>query len=239
MVRFRGPAGAGVGCTSSRDPLGILGVRRLTLRNEFVKPLEVVVVSEVDHDLAALAACEPYLRPGAQCAAEGFLQLHDVGHGLADALGAPARSLGGQALGGAHRKPLLGHLPGQPQELYDDVYCRRGEAENRIKEQQLGLFSDRTSCHDFVANQFRVLLSAAAYILADTLRREALADTELANAQVNTIRLKLLKIGARIICSVRRIVLHLAGGYPFKDIFAHALSRLSSLCSVRLSNGFG
>jgi len=79
-----------------------------------------------------------------------------------------------------------------------------------------------------VANQFRVLLSAAAYILMDTLRREGLADTELAAAQVCTIRLKLLKIGARITCSVRRIVLHLAGGYPLKELFACVLASLIS-----------
>jgi hypothetical protein len=140
---------------------------------------------------------------------------------------------------GANTRFIVTNLEGKPQQLYDELYCKRGDAENRIKEQQLCLFSDRTSCHDFVANQFRVLMSAAAYILTDTLRREALAGTELANAQVDTIRLKLFKIGARIVCSVRRIVLHLAGSYPFKDIFAHALSQLSSLCSVRLSNGFG
>jgi hypothetical protein len=127
---------------------------------------------------------------------------------------------------GANTRFIVTNLPGRPQELYDEVYCQRGEAENRIKEQQLGLFADRTSCHDFVANQFRVLLSAAAYILMDTLRRKGLAGTELANAQVDTIRLKLLKIGGRIVCSVRRIVLHLAGGYPYKDIFTAVLSRL-------------
>jgi hypothetical protein len=137
---------------------------------------------------------------------------------------------------GANTRFVVTNLPGQPQELYDDVYCRRGEAENRIKEQQLGLFADRTSCHDFVANQFRVLLSAAAYILMDTLRREALADTELANAQVDTIRLKLLKIGARIVCSVRRVVLHLAGGYPLKELFACVLARLRGQIPV-ISSG--
>jgi len=127
---------------------------------------------------------------------------------------------------GENTRFIVTNLVGQSQQLYDDVYCQRGDMENRIKEQQLGLFADRTSCHDFVANQFRVLLSAAAYILMDTLRREALADTELANAQVGTIRLKLLKIGARIVCSVRRIMLHFAGGYPYKDIFVHVLACL-------------
>jgi hypothetical protein len=138
---------------------------------------------------------------------------------------------------GDNSRFIVTNLRGEPQELYDRVYCQRGEAENRIKEQQLGLFADRTSCHDFVANQFRVLLSAAAYILMDTLRRQGLADTELANAQAGTIRIKLLKIGARIVCSVRRIVIHLAGGYPFKELFVRVLCHLSILSQP--SFGFG
>ncbi len=138
---------------------------------------------------------------------------------------------------GANTRFIVTNLDGESQKLYDELYCQRGEAENRIKEQQLGLFADRTSCHDFAANQFRVLLSAAAYVLMDTLRREGLADTELAQAQVSTIRLKLLKIGARIVCSVRRIVLHLAGGYPFKALFADVLMRLRALSPLPLSSG--
>jgi len=140
---------------------------------------------------------------------------------------------------GANHRFVVTNLDGQPQKLYDELYCQRGEAENRIKEQQLGLFADRTSCHDFVANQFRVLLSAAAYILVDTLRREGLANSELANAQVGTIRLKLLKVGARVVHSVRRIVVHLAGGYPLKELFVQVLSRISCLRPSRLSFGFG
>jgi hypothetical protein len=118
-------------------------------------------------------------------------------------------------------------LAGDPQRLYDGVYCQRGEAENRIKEQQLGLFADRTSCHAFQANQFRVLLSAAAYVLMETLRREGLAGTELASAQVETIRLKLLKIGGRIVRSVRRVVLHLATPFPLQELFRTVLARLT------------
>jgi hypothetical protein len=118
-------------------------------------------------------------------------------------------------------------LAGDPQGLYDDLYCQRGETENRIKEQQLGLFADRTSCHAFLANQFRVLLSAAAYVLVETLRREGLAGTELASAQVETIRLKLLKIGGRIVRSVRRLVLHLATPFPLQDLFRGVLARLT------------
>jgi hypothetical protein len=138
---------------------------------------------------------------------------------------------------GENTRLVVTNLPGDPQSLYDDRYCQRGEMENRIKEQQLGLFADRTSCHDFVANQFRVLLSAAAYLLIETLRREGLAQTELAAAQVTTIRLKLLKIGARVVCSVRRIVLHLAGGYPYQSLFAEVLGRLGSVFMPRLASG--
>jgi hypothetical protein len=140
---------------------------------------------------------------------------------------------------GANHRFVVTNLDGQPQKLYDELYCQRGQAENKIKEQQLHLFADRTSCHDFVANQFRVLLSAAAYILMDTLRREGLANSELANAQVGTIRLKLLKIGARVVHSVRRIVVHLSGGYPLKGLFVQVLSRISCLRPCRLSFGFG
>ena len=128
--------------------------------------------------------------------------------------------------GGENPRFVVTSLAGDPQTLYDELYCQRGDAENRIKEQQLGLFADRTSCHAFEANQFRVLLSAAAYVLVETLRRVGLAGTELASAQVPTIRLKLLKIGGRIVRSVRRIVVHLASGFPLRQLFATILARL-------------
>ena len=133
---------------------------------------------------------------------------------------------------GENPRFIVTRLPGDPQSLYDDLYCQRGDAENRIKEQQLGLFADRTSCHSFAANQFRVLLSAAAYVLLETLRRVGLADTELANAQASTIRLKLLKIGGRVVRSVRRIVVHLAGGFPLRQLFQTVLTRLHPYPSV-------
>jgi len=129
---------------------------------------------------------------------------------------------------GANTRFTVTNLAGEPKHLYDDIYCQRGDMENRIKEQQLQLFSDRTSCHDFLANQFRVLLSAAAYILVEHLRREHLTGTELANAQVNTIRLKLFKIGARVIWSVRRIVFHLPSGYPLKELFMQIVFHLKA-----------
>jgi hypothetical protein len=113
-----------------------------------------------------------------------------------------------------------------PARIYDELYVARGDMENRIKEQQLALFADRTSCHAFLANQFRVLLSAAAYVLIETLRCTALPDTELEQAQAGTIRLKLFKVAARIISSVRRVVLHFSSAYPLADLFARVLARL-------------
>ena len=127
---------------------------------------------------------------------------------------------------GSNPRFVVTSLQGDPQELYEHLYCQRGEMENRIKEQQLDLFADRTSCHSFLANQLRLLLSSAAYVLLESLRRLALQGTELTRAQVGTIRLKLLKIGARITWSVRRMVLHLATGYPLRSLFERVVRRL-------------
>jgi hypothetical protein len=110
--------------------------------------------------------------------------------------------------------------------IYDARYTARGDMENRIKEQQLDLFADRTSCHRFAANQFRLLLAAAAYVLISHLRRMALRGTELARAQVGTIRLKLLKVAARIVTSVRRVVFHLSSSYPYQLLFRVIVARL-------------
>src|SRR4051794_1243657 len=127
---------------------------------------------------------------------------------------------------GPNPRFIVVNVPGDPQGLYEEVYCQRGEAENRIKEQQLDLFADRTSCHRFAANQFRLLLSSAAYLLVQALRRTALAGTELADAQVGTIRLRLLKVAARVAVSVRRVVFHLAGSYPYRALFEQVSGRL-------------
>jgi hypothetical protein len=118
------------------------------------------------------------------------------------------------------------NVPGDPQELYEDVYCQRGDMENRIKEQQLDLFADRTSCHRFLANQFRLLLSSAAYVLVQTLRRTALKGTDLERAQVGTIRLKLLKVAARVVVTARRVVFHLATSYPYQELFRAVVGRV-------------
>lgn len=118
-------------------------------------------------------------------------------------------------------------LAGEGRQLYEQTYCARGEVENRIKEQQLGLFADRTSCHDFVANQFRLLLSSLAYVLIETLRRTALAGTDLAKAQATTIRLKLLKVGALVRRSARRIVIHFSESFPTREVFQTLAATLS------------
>lgn len=106
--------------------------------------------------------------------------------------------------------------------LYEELYCARGQMENRIKEQQLDLFADRTSCHDWWANQFRLLLSAAAYVLLDGLRRLGLARTDLARATCGTIRLRLFKIGAVVVRNTRRVRLMLSSACAWQHEFARA-----------------
>jgi hypothetical protein len=110
--------------------------------------------------------------------------------------------------------------------LYEDLYCARGDMENRIKEQQLGLFADRTSTATLRANQLRLLFSGLAYVLLSTLRRAGLRGTELAQAQCSTIRTKLLKIGALISVSFRRIRFCLASGYPYAQLFRQVLRNI-------------
>ena len=109
--------------------------------------------------------------------------------------------------------------------LYEDLYCARGEMENRIKE-QLMLFSDRTSTAFLRSNQIRLSFSSVGYSLMQALRRLGLRGTELAQAQCATIRLKLLKIGALIRITVRRVWVSLAGGYPYGDLFRQVYAQL-------------
>jgi hypothetical protein len=110
--------------------------------------------------------------------------------------------------------------------LYDEVYCQRGEMENRIKEQQLGLFADRTSCSAWWPNQFRLLQASLAYALMQGIRRIGLAGSELARAQCTTIRLKLFKIGGTVIRSVRRIRVLLASQCPYRELFMQVARQL-------------
>jgi hypothetical protein len=112
------------------------------------------------------------------------------------------------------------------QALYEDLYCARGDMENRIKEQQLALFADRTSTATMRANQLRLHFSSIAYVLLHSLRRLGLAGTELAKAQCNTIRLKLMKIGAQIRITTRRVWVSLSQSYPYAGLFWQIWERL-------------
>lgn len=111
-------------------------------------------------------------------------------------------------------------------EVYEKAYCGRGDMENRIKEQQRFLFADRTSCHTMRANQLRLWLSSVAYVLMNALRIHGLAETPLAAAQCDTIRLKLLKIGARVQVTVRRVWFSLAESYPLQTVFAQVFAKI-------------
>ena len=113
--------------------------------------------------------------------------------------------------------------------LYEDFYCARGDMENRIKEQQLGLFADRTSTAWMRSNQLRLYFSSFAYILVHALRRLGLEGTELAKAQCDTIRLKLFKIGAQIRISVRKVWISFSESYPYFSLFQQVLLRLQQI----------
>lgn len=150
-----------------------------------------------------------------------------------DSWSRPRRVVGKAACGAKGDNPrfvVTSLHPGQwpDAELYEQLYCARGEAENRIKEQQLGLFADRTSCGRMAANQLRLWLSAAAYWLTVELRRLGLAGTRWAAAQAGTIRAQLLKIGGLIRGSVPRVKLALTSGYPCKQAFGAVWARLQA-----------
>lgn len=121
---------------------------------------------------------------------------------------------------------MVTNLPGKPHALYRERSCARGDLENRIKEQQLDLCADRTSCHAWWPNQFRLLLSSCAYLLVTALQRLGLGGTALATAYVGTLRLKWLNIGAVVLRNTRRIRLLLASHYPYQDLFLAIIARL-------------
>lgn len=130
---------------------------------------------------------------------------------------------------GANPRFIVTNLPedyAEPKALYEELYCARGDMENRIKEQQLDLFADRTSAGTLRANQLRLWFSSFAYVLVSALRRVALKGTRLAEASCGTIRLKLFKIAAHVEVSVRRFVIHLASASPYQDVFRKACRNL-------------
>ena len=133
---------------------------------------------------------------------------------------------------GANPRFIVTSLPAAQwpaQALYEQLYCARGEMENRIKECQLDLFADRTSTAMMRANQLRLWFSSMAYVLMNRLREAALQGTAFANATVGTIRLKLLKIGAWVRVSVRRVRVAMASGCPYQQEFAHAYAAIAAL----------
>jgi hypothetical protein len=130
---------------------------------------------------------------------------------------------------GANPRFIVTSLPSDTwsaQVLYEKLYCARGEMENRIKEQQLCLFADRTSTRHLSSNQMRLWFSSVAYVLLNELRRLGLTGTDLAQARCDTVRTKLLKIGAQVKVTVRRVWVHLASSYPYAALFAQVLGQL-------------
>lgn len=127
---------------------------------------------------------------------------------------------------GANPRFVVTNIDGDPQELYQKIYCARGDMENRIKEQKLDLHACRTSCHKWWPNQFRLILSALAYIFIQYLADVALVDTPLKRAQPNTIRLKLLKVGTRIKIKGQLIIFSFSSHYPWWHIFKSAYMAL-------------
>lgn len=119
----------------------------------------------------------------------------------------------------------------EAQTLYEEIYCGRGEMENMVKQMQLDLKADRTSTHHMASNQLRLWLSAFGYLLLERLRALGLAGGELARASVGTIRLRLLKIGAQITVSVRRVRVQMATSYPMKQLFALCHQRLMAMAA--------
>jgi hypothetical protein len=117
----------------------------------------------------------------------------------------------------------------QASALYEKFYCARGDMENRIKEQQMDLFADRTSTHWMASNQLRLWFSAFAHLIMSTLQAEVLKGTDLAVASIGQIRLRLFKIAARLTVSVRRVRIELCSAYPLQALFALVHRRLCAL----------
>jgi hypothetical protein len=121
---------------------------------------------------------------------------------------------------------IVTSLEGDPREVYEEIYCARGDMENRIKEQQLDLFATRTPGKLMRVNQIRLWLASVAYVLVDELRRWGLKGTQLETAYASTVRLKLLKIGARVRVTTRKVWVSLSTSCPYQDLFATAWEQL-------------
>lgn len=132
---------------------------------------------------------------------------------------------------GPNTRFIVTNLKGTAGVLYEDVYCARGDMENRIKEQQTDLFGSRMSASSFAQNSFRFLMSTFAYVLVNQLRATALKGTDLAKSYCGTIRTKLLKIGAVVVRNTRSIKVSLSSSHPFKDLFVQTSKRLHLMTS--------
>ncbi len=177
------------------------------------------------------AALEPaFERAEALCAESGApVRVYDEWmHSTLENWSRKRRVIGKAEITIAGRNPrfIVTSLDGDAQTLYEQLYCARGDMENRIKEQQLQLFATRTSARLMRVNQVRLWLSSVAYVLLDELRRVGLAGTELATAYCATLRLKLLKIGARVRVTARKVWVSLASSYPYQELFARAYEQL-------------
>ena len=127
---------------------------------------------------------------------------------------------------GSNVRFIVTNINGNPQDIYQKIYCARGDMENRIKEQQLSLFSDRTSSSFWWSNQLRMLFSSLAYVLMNYIRTHALENTDFKNAQCSTIRLKLFKIGAVVVKKAYSIFIMISSSYPYQDLFEHVYRKL-------------
>jgi hypothetical protein len=189
------------------------------------------LIALIPDELAAAAATCAATRRPARVFAERTYQTLDSWTGARRVVAKAEQLTPGTADGDGKSNPrfVVTSLPiarCDARTLYEDVYCARGEMENRIKEQQLMLFADRTSAATLRANQLRLYYSSVAYTLLAALRRLGLAGTALAKAQCTTIRLTLLKIGARIRVTVRKVWLALASGCPHAALFAQVHAKL-------------
>lgn len=185
----------------------------------------------LEEELAALLqqARQEYERTG-----QAARLFHDFSYQTRDSWSRPRRVVGkAEYLAkGPNPRFVVTSLPSkgwEAQTLYEQLYCARGEMENRIKEQQLDLFADRTSAATLRANQLRLWFSSVAYLLMQELRQWALKETDWVKAQCGTIRTKLLKIGAQVRISVRRILISLASGSPYEEVFRQAYVALRML----------
>jgi hypothetical protein len=189
------------------------------------------LIAAIPEELAAAAAQCAATGAPARVFAERTYQTHDSWSRARRVVAKAEQLTAGTADAEGKRNPrfVVTSLPTETidaRTLYEDLYCARGEMENRIKEQQLMLFADRTSAATMRANQLRLYFSAVAYLLLQALRRLALAGTALAHATCQTIRLTLLKIGARIRITVRHVWLALASGCPYAALFARVHATL-------------